>query len=200
MASCPRRRCSVPLVMATVLSAGAAYGYYEYATRWGAIQSWLAAKPGLTRVDLSRPGVVDIHLPDVPEVHHHGYSIYLDPGCEPAPDQLPRGEVRVADGPGEPVVIGLADALRVEPQAGGRFLLSTLGRPAAGCTVTVRVEDGAPALAGSGSVVHARYRICEMVALPALLWALGAWVLGVPAAVLWGVAFWRVARGHRPVA
>ena len=43
MASCPRRRCSVPLVMATVFSAGAAYGYYEYTTRWGAIQSWLAA-------------------------------------------------------------------------------------------------------------------------------------------------------------
>lgn len=101
------------------------------------------------------------------------------------------------DGRGEPVVIRLEDALKSEPGTGGRLVWSTHPAPGTGCTVTVRVEEGSAALAGAESAVYARYAICELVALPALLWALTAWMAGVPAAVLWGVVLWRAARCYR---
>ena len=92
MASRDRCRCLVPAVWGLALSAAAAYGYHRYATRWEEVRGWLDARPGLARVDLSRPGTTTVALPPDPGVHHHGYSFYLDPGVGAAPGRRPRGD------------------------------------------------------------------------------------------------------------
>jgi hypothetical protein len=176
---------------AIIFSATAAYACYRCTAAHTRIDGWCSAKHGVTRVDFSQATEVEIVLPPAPDVHDHGYMIYLDPAREVLPAPIPDGDIRIDDGRGEPFVISLADATRDQRHDDGYHLCWTLRSPDSTQRVTIRTFGGFPAWDGVAAVVFARHRVCELEFMPVLLWALLAVTSALAAAMLWRAFFRR---------
>lgn len=191
------RRWLVPFCWAVAFTVAAGYGYHQSSARQRVIRGWFDQRPGLTRIDLSRPGTTTIVIPPTTDVHHHAYRFYLDPGRETF-DRLPQGTIRVDNSRGESFVIEIAEALFTEPGRHGREIGYTSWEPD-GHTMTVEVRQGSDDFAGIESSVYGRYVICELVSLPAMGWGLFALLAGIPAVVAWACALRRLL-ARRPTA
>lgn len=196
------RRWATPAAIAVALSAAALYCHAIAAAKWAVIQGWLDARPGLTRVDLSRPGSTTVPLPQPVATHHHGQSFYLDLGGDVPPGADPlkglTGAVRVTDESGGEVErMILREGMEGEPSDPGRYPLGTWVRLAEGrYEMTVEVETGAPGLSGRDTTIYSRLFVCELEAVPAMLWGLLSWMAGIPAGIAWLVVAVRVARQY----
>jgi len=200
------RRCAVPAVLAAVLSASAVYSYARSAVEKAVLDEAFAPKPGLTLIDLSRPGSVTVSIPQSSGTRQHGHGLffYLDIEGDEIPDGPNRlnglrGELLVCDDKGIEVAHWpLEKGLRCSLASANRYSLGYIGCtrsvPKGDYTMTVTIEVGAPTLAGVETTIYARNAICELEAVPALLWSLLAWLTGVPAAMLWLVTGNRWAR------
>jgi hypothetical protein len=102
----------------------------------------------------------------------------------------------VVDDTGAEVLrVPLGEGLGTGTAGPNRYCLGYTGAmPSDGYTMTVTVEAGSPDLADDESLVYARNAICELEAVPAMLWGSLAWIAGVPAALPWIVVAVRSVR------
>ncbi len=181
----------VLFLLAVICTVICAYGCYRYSLEATNFAQWRAKRSGVTEVDFSKPGEYRIALPMGATVAPHGYLVYLDPENGEPPSPLPRGEIQIEDEGPTPIVFSLSGALRPDQKDINGYLVGwARGSSKLEKVVTIQVVEGSQAWSGVKAVVFAKYWICGLEAIPILLWASFAGVVGVIALIFWGALAW----------
>ncbi len=200
------RRWITPTVWAVALSVGAGYSYARYVNAKEPVDRALSARPGLTHIDLTHPGSVTTSITQSTGVHPHGVGYYLElEGSESSGKthllKGLRGSITLTDHSGKIVELRPFDE-GMSPVAENDNLYD-LGHsppvPGGGYTMTITIENSAPATETARTAVYGRYMVCELEMLPALQLVLLTCFAGGLALVFWLIAIGRAIRTPAPV-
>lgn len=153
---------------------------------WNAkFHQWLVDRPMDVAVDFSRPGETTAHFRQTCSVAHSEafmLSSEFGPEAEESPEKFVQGlagEVVIRDLAGREVVsTGLSD-IGVFFLQGEISVAGLHSFPPGDYIATIRVDKGVPSLAGKPQRLRARYLLCGLEQLPALIAGAIALVSGI---------------------
>jgi hypothetical protein len=153
---------------------------------------WLVARPMETAIDFSRPGETVVAFHQTCSCSH-GEMLYLD--CElddkselstEEPFATLSGSVVISDADGKEIESVQIDGKSMQYIDGTILLAGFAPFPKGDYVATVRVDSRVEALADSRQTLYARYQLCGLEQMPAMItggFAFGAAVIGLIAAV-----------------
>ena len=154
--------------------------------------AWLEARPMETVIDLSRPGQISVPFNQTCS-SSHGEGLYLQCDLDEKLQQKPQ---EVLEGLSGAVVFKDMDGLEIDSVKvdntraqywDGKLMLTNFSPLSIGVYVaTIRIDSGAPALAGSEQTIYAKYHLCGLEQMPAMVtgaFAVGAGIIGLVSAV-----------------
>jgi hypothetical protein len=155
-------------------------------------ESWKVAEPAHFAVDLSRPGVYESPFTQTcSSAHSESVQLRLTPAADPTTSLAGlKGSLEILDDVRTPIfTAAFPDHDFVRRSAGKPAIDLAYFQPFSRGNYTLRmtVTDPAPALAGREQLVFARYNLCGMEQMPALIAAvfsagsaLFALIVGIP--------------------
>jgi len=182
----------IGLVLA-VLGIGLSICFGYTAVRMDAdFHEWLVARPMETAIDLSEPGETTAPFHQTCGISH-GEALYLE--CD-LDDEARRNPEELLKGLAGVVVLRGTDGNEIQTLEfsdetirywNDSILLAEFAPFRTGEYVaTIRIDSGAPALAGKQQTIHAKYQLCGLERMPAQFsgaFAMGAGLIGLVAAV-----------------
>jgi hypothetical protein len=190
------RRIAVGRIIGLVLAAigiGISIYFAREAMRMNAqFHEWLQARPMETVIDLSRPGETTVPFNQTCSISH-GEDLYLkcdlDDTAKENPEELLKGlsaTVVISKSNGEEI-----ETLKINNKTAhhwdGKVVLAGFAPFRQGNYVaTIRIDSGAPALADRAQTIYAKYQLCGLEQMPAMVaggFALGAGIIGFVSAV-----------------
>lgn len=153
---------------------------------------WLVARPMEAAIDLSQSGEITVPFHQTCSISH-GEVLYLECDLDDHLKEDAEGLFKELSGN---VVIKDSDGAEIESVKfnnntvecwDGRIMLTGFVPFCSGDYVaTIRVDSGAPALADKQQTVYAKYQLCGLEQMPAMItgaFAFGAGIIGLAAAV-----------------
>jgi len=195
----------IGLGIAIVCAVVSAWHFYEASQREAEFRRWFDARPMEIAVDLSKPGEIAAPFHQTCSISH-GEALYLQ--CDrPRSSEGDSGglfeglvaKVVVRDPAGADVETIAIDGKTIQRLYGAVVLAHFSPFREGDFIATLRVESGAPRLAGRRQVVYAKYLLCGMERMPAVIAtaiAYGAGIIGLVATAcilpgLWRTGIWQ---------
>jgi hypothetical protein len=171
---------------------GASIWWARAAVRRNAeFHQWREARPLETSIDLSRPGETTAPFQQTCSTSH-GESIFLDSDLDDAPGQNLEalfadlsGSIVIRDSNGDEIESVEINSRTVHDWDGRIMLAGFTPFRKWDYVATIRVDSGAAALAGKQQTIYARYQLCGLEQMPALIagaFAFGAGIIGLVSA------------------
>jgi len=189
------RRLSITRIVCAIVAAGligvAAYLAYGSFRINRDFHEWMDARPVEIAVDLSRPETFTAPFHQTCGISH-GEAFYLT--VPKSPDgadcaellQGLRGTITINDEQDkemETLEIS-GEVYHVDNTEGLLMLVDFRPFPEGNYTLTLEVEEGAPALAGIEQTIHAEYQLCGMERIGAQIAGLFAFVFAIPGLIV----------------
>ena len=167
-------------------------GAYEALRMIADFHAWLEARPMETAIDLSRPGEITVPFHQTCS-SSHGEGLYLKCDLDEKLQQKPQelleglsGAVVLKGLDGREIVSVKVNDKRAQ-YWDGQLMLTNFSPFGIGTYVaTIRIDSGAPALAGREQTIYVKYHLCGLEQVPAMVagaFALGAGILGLVSAM-----------------
>lgn len=169
---------------------------------------WLTARPMDAAVDLLKPGETTIPFYQTCGISH-GEALFLDLGLdEPGDADLAEvlhglsGEIAIRDSAGNEIESAEIKGEVVQHWNGQIMLTGILPFRSGHYVATIRIDSGAPNLADKRRVIYAKYLLCGLEKMPAMIagsLAVGTGLIGIVSAacVLPGLLRSGLRRGSR---
>lgn len=190
------RKIAVGRIIGLLLAAigiGSSIYFAREAMRMNAeFHEWLQARPMETAVDLSKPSETTVPFNQTCSISH-GEDLYLK--CD-LDDTVTENLEELLKGLSATVVISKSNGEEIETlKISNKTAHHWEGKVVIACfapflrgnyVATIRIDSGAPALANRAQTIYAKYQLCGLEQMPAMVtggFALGAGVIGLVSAV-----------------
>jgi hypothetical protein len=200
-------------LLIAIIGVGVAIWCARDAVRMNAeFHQWLDACPMETTIDLSKPGETTVPFHQTCSISH-GEALYLDCGLDDESkkniDELfaaLSGNVVIKDSNGNEVESAEINSKTVQ-YWDGRIMLTGFAPFRNGdYNATIRVNSGVAALADKEQTIYAKYQLCGLEQMPAMIagaFAFGAGIIGLVGAVsvlrgLLRCGIWRNTKNAEP--
>ena len=182
----------VGLIIA-IVGIGVSIWYACIALRMNAeFYQWLDARPMESVIDLSKPGETTVAFHQTCHISH-GEALYLESDLDDESEQDTNrllkdlsGSIVIKDLDGTDIESVAFNNETVQSWDGTIRIAEFAPFPDGDYVATIRVDSGAAALAGKQQTIYAKYELCGLERMPAMIAAvvaLGAGIIGLVAAV-----------------
>ena len=175
----------IGLLLALFCISQAVHWFVEANRHNDRFQQWLTDRPMETAIDLSRPGETTAPFRQTCSISH-GEAVFLDCDVDieshEAFVELVQGlsaTITITDAKGSEVKIAPISQDTVYYRNGELELGGFVPFEKGDYTALIRIESGAPALAGKRQTLYAAYQLCGLEQMPALIMRAVAVVAGV---------------------
>ncbi len=190
------RRIAVGRIIGLVVAAiGIGFSIYfaREAMRMNAeFHEWLQTRPMETVIDLSKAGETTVPFNQACSISH-GEDLYLkcdlDDTVKENPEALLKGlsaTVVISDSGGEEIETLMINNKTAHHWDGKVILAGFAPFRRGNYVATIRIDSGAPTLANKAQTIYAKYQLCGLEQMPAMVaggFALGAGIIGFVSAV-----------------
>ena len=196
-------------LLIAIIGVGVAIWCARDAIRMNAeFHQWLDARPMETAIDLSKPGETTVPFHQTCSISH-GEALYLDCDLDEESKQNTEelfaalsGNVIIKDSNGNEIESVKINNTTVQYWDGKIILTGFAPFRNGDYNATIRIDSGVAALADKEQAIYAKYQLCGLEQMPAMIagaFAFGAGIIGLVAAVsvlpgLLQCGIWRTAK------